>query len=324
MGIITQRALLGVLLATFVVPAGAEAAPDPTRLAAIARDNPEAPPSSEPEYLYAAPTRLDRIGRIMAPVMINGQGPFRLMVDTGANQSVLTTRVARVLGLVPAVDRRVRLSGVTGSAEVAAIHVDLLETGDLVQRNLFLPVLDSVMGGADGILGMQGFEDKRIMVDFVRDRIEITDSRRQRARPTYVTLPVDVRFGRLLLTEGRVSGVRVQAVIDTGAERTLGNLALLEELQKRKRLRSPLVSAGVVGITEIEQRGNAVYTRRINLGNLDITDLDIIYGDIHVFKLWGLENEPAILVGMDVLGFLEVFVVDYRRKEVHIKVPVKQ
>ena len=38
----------------------------------------------EAATLFASPTRMDRIGRILVPVSINGRGPFRMLVDTGA------------------------------------------------------------------------------------------------------------------------------------------------------------------------------------------------------------------------------------------------
>jgi hypothetical protein len=40
---------------------------------------------------------------------------------------------------------------------------------------------------------------------------------------------------------------------------------------------------------------------------------------LHVFDVWGLAGEPALLVGMDVLGVLEVIVIDYRRRELRFK-----
>ena len=42
------------------------------------------------EPRYVAPTLRDRIGRIWAPVMINGKGPFRLVLDTGASRSAVS------------------------------------------------------------------------------------------------------------------------------------------------------------------------------------------------------------------------------------------
>src|SRR5580658_1290939 len=53
---------------------------------------------SAPEPRYVAPTRRDRIGRIWAPVYLDGKGPFRLVLDTGANRSAVTARVADALG----------------------------------------------------------------------------------------------------------------------------------------------------------------------------------------------------------------------------------
>src|ERR1700722_11743135 len=53
---------------------------------------------SATEPRYVAPTRRDRIGRIWAPVYLDGKGPFRLVLDTGANHSAVTAKVAEALG----------------------------------------------------------------------------------------------------------------------------------------------------------------------------------------------------------------------------------
>jgi len=52
-----------------------------------------------PEPRYVAPTRRDRIGRVWVPVMINGKGPFRLVLDTGAMRTAVNLNVANTLGL---------------------------------------------------------------------------------------------------------------------------------------------------------------------------------------------------------------------------------
>ncbi len=281
-----------------------------------------APIAAEPleeEHLYAAPTRPDRIGRIAAPVMINGQGPFRLILDTGASQSVITTRVANALGLLLSPDSQLMLHGVTGSLAVPAVRLDTLTTGDLVQRDLTVAVLGSVMGGADGILGVQGFDGLRVTVDFSDDEITIARSRGQRARFHEGTIPAKLRFGRLLVVDGYVGRIRVKAVIDTGAETTLGNLALRDALLRHSRYRDGPDDAIVIGLNDASQTGRFLRTPRIQLGDAEIDGLQIIFGDIHVFKLWELEDEPAILVGMDVLGALERLVIDYRREEIQFR-----
>ena len=71
-----------------------------------------------PEPRYVAPTLRDRIGRIWAPVYINGQGPFRLVLDSGATNSAIVRSVAERLGLPVVADKTVMLRGVTGNAEL--------------------------------------------------------------------------------------------------------------------------------------------------------------------------------------------------------------
>ena len=278
------------------------------------------PPIAAPdEPLYATPTRLDRIGRILAPVMINGRGPYRLVVDTGANQSVLTTRLLADLGLLVSADQSVTLNGVTGSATVPTALVQTLQTGDLIQHDLTLPVLDNVMGGADGILGMEDLDGKRITVDFARDRIQIERSRGQRASWAYLTIPATLRFGRLLVVDARVGGLPVKAVIDTGAERTLGNLALRDALLRRRPSDPEFATTQVIGLTAAEQTGEMRRTPVISLGEVEVSGVDVTYGDIYVFQLWKLEDKPAMLIGMDVLGLLDRLIIDYRREELQIR-----
>jgi predicted aspartyl protease len=277
----------------------------------------EAP--QEEEHLYAAPTRWDRIGRIAAPVMINGQGPFRMILDTGANQSVITTHVAEALGLPLSPESMLMLHGVTGSIPVHAVRLQSLQTGDLVQSDIKVAVLRSVMGGADGILGVQGFEGLRVTVEFRKDRITIAHSRGERARMNEGTIPASLHFGRLLVVDGRVGSIRVKAVIDTGAETTLGNVALRDALLKRRRQKEGPDDASIVGLNDAVQTGRYLRTPVIRLGDADIDNVPIIYGDIHVFKMWDLQEQPALLVGMDILGSLERLVIDYRREEIQFR-----
>jgi hypothetical protein len=168
-------------------------------------------------------------------------------------------------------------------------------------------------------LGVQGFEGLRVTVDFSDDEITIVRSRGQRARLHEGIIPATLRFGRLLVVDGYVGRIRVKAVIDTGAETTLGNPALRDALLRKRRDKHAPDDAFVIGLNDVSQGGRFLRTPRIRLGDAEIEGLHIIYGDIHVFKLWELEDEPAILVGMDVLGSLERLVIDYRREEIQFR-----
>jgi len=272
--------------------------------------------NSDPEPLFAAPTRLDRIGRVMTHVKVNGKGPFRFVIDTGASRSTLAPHLARALNL-GSMGRNVMLNGVTGAAEVTTVAVDSLEIGALRFEKQELPVIfTSIMGNADGILGVAGFQDQRIDVDFRRDRVTVLESNGKRPHYSMVTARATRNMNGLMIVDVRVGRrIRAKAVIDTGAERSLGNLALQSAMNKNRKKRDP-VSAVVHGATPDIADGDVQEIKEARIGDMTLTSLDVIFADFHVFKLWGLDKEPALLIGMDMLGVLDRLVIDYRRNEV--------
>jgi predicted aspartyl protease len=273
---------------------------------------------ADPEPLFAAPTRLDRIGRVMTSVMVNGKGPFRFVIDTGASRSTLAPHLARALDLKVSVGRNVMLNGVTGAAEVPTVAVDSLEIGELRFVKQDLPVIfTSIMGNADGILGVAGFKDERIDVDFKRDRVSVLTSNGRRPHYSMVTARAQRNDNGLMIVDIKVGRrVKAKAVIDTGAERTLGNLALQRELNKRMRKKREIVAAVVHGATADIADGDVQTVNEATVGDMTLSNLEVIFADFHVFKLWGLDQQPAMLIGMDMLGVLERLVIDYRRNEV--------
>lgn len=274
---------------------------------------------SAPEPRYVAPTRRDRIGRIWAPVLINGQGPFRLVLDTGASRSAVTRRVAESLG-VPIDAGSIRLRGVTGTAVVDSIRVDQFEVGDLLVAGTRMPIVADAFGGAEGVLGAEGLADKRIVIEFLADRITISRSHNQPTPPGYSRVPFKLKRGRGMRVDVRVGSVQATAVIDTGAQMTVGNQALREALQ-RKRGNPGEPEQGIIGVTEEVQQATAVPVPNIIAGDLLVRNAQILFTDLHIFEHWQLTSKPAILIGMDVLGVLDTLIIDYRRQELQIKTP---
>jgi predicted aspartyl protease len=272
-----------------------------------------------PDALYAAPTRADRSGRIHASVEINGKGPYRFILDTGANTSALTPQVAEQLGLQAADVVQLHVHGVTGSALLPAVRVESLRAGDVQMPPTSLPVLPGpVFGGADGILGISGLQRTRIEVDFVNDRVAIVPSNGRRAPYGYLTVPATLSKGGLLLVNGKVGKVPVKVIIDTGAERTLGNLALRTALIENAR-HDEEFDVTVLGATTDVSAGTNFRAPRITIGEADLVDLPVTFGDLHVFEIWGLTTTPTLVIGMDLLGMLQKFIIDYRRHEFQLK-----
>ena len=306
---------LALLLAELAAPAAAQLPADPAATPSL---EDIAVVADEPRYV--APTRRDRIGRIWAPVLVNGQGPFRLVLDTGASHSALTPRVAQALGITLDASSTVTLRGATGSAQVPMVPVATLEFGDLLVEPRRLPIVPDALGGAEGVLGMDGLAGKRIHIDFRKDSITIMRSNNERAASGYATIPVRFLRGRLLVVNAFMGGLAVKAVIDTGGQATLGNEALRIALaERRRRQQQDAVPDDVTGATLDVQVGSRVATPALALGEILVRNPAMTFADFAIFEHWKMTDEPAMLIGMDVLGLLDTLIIDYRRKELQVK-----
>jgi len=270
--------------------------------------------------LFASPTRKDQIGRIMAPVMINGQGPFRMLVDTGASYSTVSPQLAATLELESSDDYPFVVNGVTGSVRAPSVPIDLLKAGDLELRTLRLPVVWApIMGGADGILGAAGLRNERIMVEFARNRVTISRPNIGLAPRGFQRIRANIMENGLMTVDVRVGGVHAIAIVDTGAERSLGNQALREALRHWQSSRKAPLFTDVFGTSSDIARGERGLAPIIEFGPLKLIDVDLIYGDFHIFDVWDLQKRPAMILGMDVLGTVRSLGIDFRNRELYFE-----
>jgi predicted aspartyl protease len=271
-----------------------------------------------PEPKYVAPTIRDQIGRIWAPVLINGRGPFRLVLDTGASHSAVTALVALALGIPLDQSPPVMLRGVTGSATVPTIKVNNLSVGELDMVATVLPIVPDALGGAEGILGYEGLSNKRIFIDFRHDKITISYSRDDRTGLGFIKVPFKSLRGQLIVVGVMIDQIRVKAIIDTGGQTTIANLALRDALARHRRQLKGTPDQ-IVGATKDIQEGEVIPMPAIDFGSIQIKDSGVTFGDLFIFKQWDLTEEPAILIGMDALGLFDALVIDYRRHELEIR-----
>jgi hypothetical protein len=300
---------------------------------ALAQETPDPPPLTDiaplpditvaaPEPKYVAPTTRDRIGRIWAPVLINGEGPYRLVLDTGASRSAVTDRVAGQLKL-PIYTDSVRLRGVTGTAVASSIKADTLEVGELLVENVTMPIVADAFGGADGVLGAEGLQDKRIVIEFRADRISVSRSHKQPAPSGFMKVPFKWSNSKGMRVEVEIGNVRAVGLIDTGAQVTVGNLALREALAKRRKKDGEMEDV-IIGVTQDVQRATSVRVPSISAGDLIVRNPHIKFTDLYIFEHWKLSQKPAVLIGMDVLGLLDTLIIDYRRSELQIRTATRR
>jgi hypothetical protein len=119
--------------------------------------------------------------------------------------------------------------------------------------------------------------------------------------------------------EAFMGGVPVKAVIDTGGQATLGNEALRAALAERRRRQQEAVPDDVLGATLDIQVGNRLPTPSLVIGEVMVRNPAMTFADFAIFEHWKMTDEPAMLIGMDVLGLLDTLIIDYRRRELQVK-----
>lgn len=304
---LAMKTSLTVLCVAAMLPAVAGAA---APVAAAAKASPA-------DKLFAAPTHLDRVGRIVVAVLIDGRGPFRFLVDTGADGSMISPALVRTLGLAPNQTPDERVEGTTGIEQLPCVTIDTLSIGSIVKRNVRMPISPSpVMVGIDGILGLAGFGPVSVLVDFHNNRVAI-DPASLRMVEGFLDIRAERTPGGLLMIPARVGNVPVEAVIDTGATETLGNAALRQALL-RDAAKNP-EAARIYGVTKQVSNGGISQSPTLYLGPAAIQGLGIVYSDIPIFRIWHLDSQPALILGMNVLGSVQELVLDYPRARVYLR-----
>jgi hypothetical protein len=240
------------------------------------------------------------------------------VLDTGASHSGVTAMVALALGIPTDQSPPVLMRGVTGSATVPTIQVNSLSIGDVAVDSPLLPIVPDAMGGAEGVLGYEGLANKRIFIDFRHDRITITYSRDEKPERGFVRIPFRTLRGQLIVVDAVVGDVRTKAIIDTGGQTTIANLALrdaLARIHQRHRIRPDQI----MGATMAVENGEIIETPAIELGSIKMVDSSVTFADLYIFKQWKLVSQPAILIGMDALGVLDTLVIDYRQRDLELR-----
>jgi uncharacterized protein with PIN domain len=74
----------------------------------------------------------------------------------------------------------------------------------------------------------------------------------------------------------------------------------------------------IQGVTLDIEHGYRARKATIYFQDLQVRGVALNFGDVYIFQHWRMTSEPAIMIGMDVLGVMDQIVIDYRTRELHI------
>jgi hypothetical protein len=268
------------------------------------------PEESEPEGFIDLPLDAwtDVFGRPTAKVIIDGYGPFRFLVDTGSTTTVLAARHAAqmktpILGMVT-------VNGTTGTAQMPLARVAKLETGVVTTEGMRVAILsDAGLAREDGILGADVFAGRRLSFDIQAKSVRVESSRRQfRVAPTS---NLRVRNGLLAEIDGKIGTIPVRLMLDTGAQHCIANVPLQRAIEKTYPRLTRVRRVRVVGVTGHAIVGDFFELPKVDFRSFAVKDAGAVAVDAPIFKIWELDREPAMIVGVNLLSRLANFSIDY-------------
>jgi predicted aspartyl protease len=261
---------------------------------------------------------IDRQARMTVPVQIGKHGPFEFMIDTGAQNTVLSTGLATRLALP--ITGRAKIIGIAGTEMADTVEIDQIDLGKRSYYGLLAPLLRASDMGADGIIGLDSLQGQRVQIDFRKGLMAVSDSKSLGGNRGYdIIVTARRKSGQLIMANARIDGVNVEVVIDTGSETSIGNMAL----QNRLARRGPQEQNELRSVTGQTITANIGYARTLQIGDVNFMNVMIAYADSPAFAALGLDRKPALLLGMRDLRQLDRIAIDFSTRRIYFDVPSK-
>jgi hypothetical protein len=169
------------------------------------------------------------------------------------------------------------------------------------------------------MIGIDALVRQRLMLDFDARIIKVEDAAKPPPRyPDEIVITAKRQRGQLILTEVRAGGLRLNAIIDTGSEISIGNIALRDKLLKSSRNQKvwTVAATGVTGKTVDLQLGTI---RELKLGSVTLGNVPLAFADVPPFTVFGVNDEPALLLGTDLLETFRRVSLDFHSRKVRFQ-----
>lgn len=255
--------------------------------------------------------------RLTVAITIDGHGPFDFLIDTGAQATVISRELADRLQLN---DRAsATLIGLVSRAPVETVAVDDLMLGRHNFNVPNAPLIDAQhLGvGVDGILGLDGLQQRRVLIDFIKRRIDVANAEELGGNRGYeIVVRAQRRLGQLIITDAMVDGVRTAVLVDTGAQGSVVNKALIDRIRTRSRLTTQLTD---VNGTQVE--GQVHVLRSFSVDNMSINTIPAFVVDSPALKALGLDDKPAMVLGMRELKLFRRVAIDFESRRILFDIP---
>jgi predicted aspartyl protease len=134
------------------------------------RGSAELVPASPADVVVPAAATVSRLSfvpgePILVSARIGGAGPITMLLDTGADRTLVSPATLHALGLLAESAGRTRIKGVAGGAEADVVWVSSLEVGNARTGPLPIIAHDAGLDRAQGLLGRDFLDRFRVTID---------------------------------------------------------------------------------------------------------------------------------------------------------------
>ncbi len=258
--------------------------------------------------------------RLTVPVLLSGSGPYRFLVDTGADRTAVSSQLVAKLRLQSGASAA--LHSVSGVSTVSTVKVPHLELTRAPQTSIEAAVLDGANMGADGIVGVDVLRSQRVQFDFEKQTMTIVPSATPdfRAEPGTIVVAAWRKNGRLVVTDASANGQHVTVVVDTGSEVSVGNRALRDRLRGRG-LANGFQSVELQSVTGDKIIGDYMIISKLDIGGISLDHLAVVFTEAHTFKQLKLDKTPALLLGMNAIRAFRKVSIDFANRKFRVVLP---
>jgi predicted aspartyl protease len=157
-----------------------------------------------------------------------------------------------------------------------------------------------------------------VLIDFRTNAMTIGDAASLGGNRGFeIVITARRRSGQLIMTNAVIDGVKVDVVIDTGAETSIGNLPLQRALSRRHQSETTVLHS-VTGQSVEAQIG---FATSLVIDKVSLNNVLIAYADSPAFAALLLGKKPALLLGMRDLRSFDRVAIDFESRKILFDAP---
>ena len=257
--------------------------------------------------------------------MLNGKGPFTVLIDTGSNETILMDAALDALDIPASAGRSVNAHGAAGNMDLKYYKLEEIALGGLTAKAPRVlgargGLEDLVKEGVAVVIGIDIIGDYIVEFDQTAGRFRLHSSDSDMSEETDGWLSAEIKPGLagLSFTTVSLNGAEMPALFDTGASRTIINLAAAEAAGYTHG--DPRLSPGekpVRGFGGEPAPSMTATGAKISWGGLNLEGQSVTISQASAFDLLRMSEGPGMIAGAPLFGDRD-FVVDYEKGTVFI------